>query len=400
MRTDKILLIISIFFCTVFGVYAQWVKVEQLPTMYITSIARSDNAIYIAVDSCIIYKSTDRGLNWESRNFNYNEAGASSIAYLNGKIYVGTHQHGVYVSTDNGESWNNKGPAMSPVSGITEFKGKIYCSTIGDGVFVETANSWVRMNNSLPTYSTQVYTMTASPNNLLIGAGANGVWYKYDFKNAKWIEGYFYEGMAPGMEIWKMIYVEGLCYAAARNRIFSSTNEGDTWTLDFVGTKSGTDRIMYAGEKHIYALTNSNDAGILVQKRAKESPAGSSWSTDEEFVSGVYAFDILEYAGKLFLATDKGLFIKHLNNTHVDYGNFNHVRLFPNPATNDIVNLRSDEIISNIEIFDITGRIVHEEQINNSEAILSPFLSSGIYYITLYSIKGQKLIVPLIVNKY
>ena len=394
------LLLLIVFLFTVINSYAQWVRVEQLPQIYITGIALNDETIFVAADTCIIFKSTDNGQNWQSINFDYNEAGASNISYLNGKIYVGTIAHGVYVSTDNGNSWNNKGPSMMPVSGFSEFKGEIYCSTLGDGVFVETTSSWVRMNNELPTYSQQIYTMTSTPNNLLISAGSNGVWYRYDFEIGKWIEGYFDEGLSPGMEIWKMIYDNGICYASARNRIFSSTNDGEKWVQDIVGTKNGTDRIMYAGKEHIYALTNSSMVGVWIQKRYKNLPAGSTWSNDEEFVNNVYAFDILEYDDKLFLATDRGLYIKPLSNTHVDYENSSQVEIFPNPTSDGFVQIRNSEIINKYEIFDITGRIVHKENINDNELVLSLDLDSGLYYVSINCLNGQNFFIPLLVGKY
>ena len=60
------------------------------------------------------------------------------------------------------------------------------------------------------------------------------------------------------------------------------------------------------------------------------------------------------------------------------------IRLFPNPASN-YLNLQSDAGVSLIRIFDITGRQVHQQEIDQTDRIDLRSLKKGLYLVNVYN---------------
>lgn len=76
----------------------------------------------------------------------------------------------------------------------------------------------------------------------------------------------------------------------------------------------------------------------------------------------------------------------------------NNVSIYPNPATN-VINLKSDEMMSTLQIFDLSGQLVENVTINaETFTVNTQNLVDGIYFISIYNsqnvlLSKQKLIV-------
>ena len=69
------------------------------------------------------------------------------------------------------------------------------------------------------------------------------------------------------------------------------------------------------------------------------------------------------------------------NNVNVNETQMNYLELFPNPANNIInINLKNN-IISNYEILDISGKVLLSDSFLNETQINSSDLKNGIYII-------------------
>jgi hypothetical protein len=79
----------------------------------------------------------------------------------------------------------------------------------------------------------------------------------------------------------------------------------------------------------------------------------------------------------------------------------NHITIYPNP-TSGIVSISSNQTIANIEVFDVTGKLVYTQQNNNNQTNLEidlSALSNGIYLIHAQNNFGGISIRKLVVSK-
>lgn len=79
----------------------------------------------------------------------------------------------------------------------------------------------------------------------------------------------------------------------------------------------------------------------------------------------------------------------------------NSINMYPNPASGNVIfSLKNDDMLQNIQIFDIRGRLVSsEENISSNEKTISiETLNSGIYFAKITSEKGLTAVKKLIVQ--
>ena len=293
--------------------FAQWTKIKSVPNNDIVSLIVDNNIIYAASDLNEIYKSSD-GIVWSSMRVSPDAIDISSIISFDTKIYVGTFSFGVFVSSDNGNTWQNNGLGPSQITGLAIKNNILYAATLGDGVAVlnSATGRWSSFNNSLPSYSVNVNSVISSPGSLLIAAGTNGTFYRYDFKANEWNEEYYFGRLRPGLQINRLINVADTLWAVNGNHIIKSTNAGISWDEDKVGTHDGDSRFISAGNTGYYTLTNLFPTGSWIQERGRNAAIGSTWLPNEEFLPTGFCYDIIEFKNKLFLGKQDGLYAKDL----------------------------------------------------------------------------------------
>ncbi len=79
----------------------------------------------------------------------------------------------------------------------------------------------------------------------------------------------------------------------------------------------------------------------------------------------------------------------------------NHITIYPNP-TSGIVTISSSQTIANIEVFDVTGKLVYNQQTNNHQTNLEvnlSALSNGIYFINAQNKFGGISKSKLVISK-
>jgi len=121
---------------------------------------------------------------------------------------------------------------------------------------------------------------------------------------------------------------------------------------------------------HIYTKSNSGGALGSFNKLSEEVKKIKNWYKTNSFPS--------------CLKLNVGL------NNEIENSNLNKVIIYPNP-TNGLLSISSSQTISNINVFDITGKLVYCKQNDvkqsNTEIDLSA-LSNGIYLINVETING------------
>ena len=310
----KKIYLMTVFLFSLNLAFSQWSKVVSVPVTSIVAFRVINNALYAASGSNIIYKSSDGGVTWNSVTVSNNLIDITSLIFHNNKIYVGTFSFGVFFSSDDGNTWQNNGTDPKFISGFAIKDDILYASTLGNGVsFLNpNSNSWSSLNNSLPNFSVNVNSIIGSANFLMIAAGSNGTFYKYDFQNSNWNEGYYDGILHPAVQISKLVNDADTILAVNFNRINTSTDAGLNWTNDKLGSHDGAYRTIYSGINDYYTLTDMVPTGTWIQQRKKNAATGSTWNNNEEFLPDGFAYDIIEFNNKLFLGKEDGLYFKEL----------------------------------------------------------------------------------------
>lgn len=296
----------------------KWTKISS-PNGAINVIELANNTIYAGIGN-FLYISNDEGATWTLSEIGKpGLADVTAIKVFNNHIYAGTNASGIFSTADGGKTWANDGPFFS--TGITSFaerNNNLYAASDGDGVFTLNLaqNKWEAFNNNLPQIITSydVFKIVNTGNTLVAAAGVNSTFYHYDFTGNKWVE----SGLPKwGSYLVDVIYDNGtLLGIGTERKIIRSVNNGIDWTYD---TKDLQETLpgalnnekIYAGSLKHYVLINTIGGG-WVQQRDKKAAAGSSWANGQELLSKIQLHGIVELDGKLFLATDSGLYVKRL----------------------------------------------------------------------------------------
>lgn len=299
--------------------FGQWTKINSIPSTDIVAFTTNNGTIYAASASNKIYKSSDGGIIWDAIQVSSDTINISTIITFNNKIFVGTYTFGVYASTDDGNTWQHDSQGPAQISDFAIKNNKLYASTLGDGVEVMNAatNTWSFVNNGIPSYSANVQRIISSPAFLLIAAGANGTYYRFNFISNSWQEEFYDGGLNPGLQINNFINRGDTLFAVNFNRIIRSNNAGGSWTNDDNGTRNGYYRSITEGQNNYYTITDVIPSGgfplgTWIQTRNKTAAIGTGWAANEEFLPGVLAYEIIEFNNKLFLAKGDGLYFKDL----------------------------------------------------------------------------------------
>jgi hypothetical protein len=383
------------------NLFAQWSKIDVIPTQEMVALAAGNDTIFAATVTNQLYRSIDGGLNWNTITLDDQSVEIFSMKIIGNQIFVGTYNHGVFSSADGGESWIHSNRIYFPVSGFAMHGNNMYLSIMGDGVYNcnQNTNVWQPMNNALPSYSHNVGAIVSTSTELLIGAGGNGTFYNYDFEADQWIEHFYYGSILPGLQIDAMICHADTLWAVNGQRIIRSNDGRLNWLDDKQDTHNGYTRIIYRGTDNYYTLTNLVAGGTWIQERDNQANGGESWNTGEEFLPGGYSYDILEFQDKLFLANSDGLYFKNLVSgidSHIN--ETDGVRLIPNPNNGKVIHVISNQVVAIISIMKSTGQIIFTENKGQTEFMVYPELAPGIYFIRMYLASGLAITRKFIVT--
>ena len=379
---------------------AQWTRVTDISAIHIRSLISHGDTLYAATDSNIIYRSSDGGTVWNPIIVGNSSVKIFCLTFYHNSLYVGTFHHGVFYSGNAGASWQNSFTVTSFVSDFAVKDDVLYAGT-DDGVMALNAatQGWTYMNNSLPTYSMGIDKIIGSPNFLLIAAGANGTFYRYNFNTPEWNEEYYYGILKPGLKIEGFINEGDTLFASTGNRILVSLDAGLSWTDDELGSHEGYSRKLYNGPTNYYTLTNDLQGGTWLQPRSKQAPIGSSWDVNEEYLPGGYSFAMISFNNRLFIGRENGLYTKNLAAGLAQQSAKFTFSIYPNPAkTGSALSINSGEKIYSLQLLNSLGQVVYETEVNDTRIEFNPCLARGLYYIKLNLIMGSAIGKLLITN--
>lgn len=308
---------------------SSWTKVASLPpNQSFTLLETSGNTIYAASAAGVVYSSTDMGSTWLASATVKQGTSISALAIFNNTLYVGTDFDGIFASSNNGQSWVNQS-AVTQITSFTVLDNNLYASSSeglspsgGMMMLNQQAGTWPAFNgNGLPgNYDFAVYKTIVINQSLVSIRGVNGFLYAYSATGGLWRSTtYFNPHRTATMR--DVVYSQGSMLATPGTMLFGSADAGVTWAADTAGLQKEPGiinephiRMLYMANNKFYVVSNIlTGGGINVQQRDITAPIGSSWATNSDVLpSSGFAYAIRSLNSVLFLATDNGLYFKHI----------------------------------------------------------------------------------------
>jgi hypothetical protein len=332
-----------------------------------------------------LYISKDKGLTWTAKKIPGTGYAVNAIHIYNNRIYAGT-DNGPYMSSDGGANWVPSNIHIR-ITSFAEWNGLLYSSTDGAGMFTcsPVSNTWTAFNQNYPlSYAGGVARLINTGHTLFAAAGLNGAGYRYDPDSSKWEELYYTGSIAPGMGVFDLMRNADTIFALNNtNGLMRSQDSGTTWTPDAIDMRSGIDGVVRKASQLYYVAWNTG-AGAWIQSRDINAPAGSSWATGEEFLTGPTVYAIREYDTRLFLARNDGVYYK--SNGSAPTGSVRvpfskQVLIYPNPSQDGLLTIQA-EGLDKLEVWDMSGKRVHQV-INPATMYRVQLPAAGTYIIRL-----------------
>lgn len=310
-------------------------------------LKESGGVVYASLSEFGLYKSEDMGDNWSSINSGIEEINIYKIGINNNEIYAGNVNGGVFYSSDGGTSWVDKGNELATlqVQSFTFHNDEIYAA-VYDKLYKSSnkGDSWqeVTINNlnangiqAIGSFNNTIYLTTAP--DLLISSDNGSTWDKvnpFDFNyirnmhstgdsvymvnNAGTIlittnngvgwSSIVYPGSFTSVG-WDVLITQGkLFISSLLGGLYSSSDNGITWSTSFKGVASLTINSLITHKSYIFASTQSqglfrsNDSGTVWES----ANAGITNATD---LKKILAVDTLLFTAnnKLYKSNDDGI---------------------------------------------------------------------------------------------
>ena len=197
---------------------------------YVVTVTPADEVLAAGSSPSSLYRSTDSGESWSQIPFvTLSNYPASIIALDSGVVLVGTEGDWIFRSSDNGASWNQIMLGSSRVfSFVRKSRGLLFAATLpGDSgrVFRSTDEglSWTRVGQGITTPF--VMDIALAPNGDLYAAAKNGV-YRSSNNGDSWLGPYL-----DGIDVRSVaVTTYGKVFAGTFNgRILTSQDSGVSW---------------------------------------------------------------------------------------------------------------------------------------------------------------------------
>ncbi|OCX52026.1 hypothetical protein BEL04_10990 [Mucilaginibacter sp. PPCGB 2223] len=337
-----------------------WKLTNNLPAENFTALEVINNVIYAgSTTSHRVYMSADGGVNWTASaqiapNVQINPGiDITALTVFKNKIYVGASvfendtklagvvEDDIYSSSDSGKTWTNERSLTGDITSFAAWDNDLYASSYGDGI--------LKLNAATKQWEPFVNGLTSSFLNLdriatkVLAIGTDlfaGTAYSFAAFNGTqqgWVRKNYYNHTPyiTNNTNWWSDYTIDLVYSPynygtllgqvymeypTRQAIMRSDDKGTTWNADTLDLKSDLNRYtmhgLLAGSTKYYSISNEYTTTIIgtwIQHRDRAAPAGTTWASGEEFIPSVWSSAIKEFNGKLFLATNKGLYFKYNN---------------------------------------------------------------------------------------
>jgi class 3 adenylate cyclase/photosystem II stability/assembly factor-like uncharacterized protein len=367
---------------------AQWERITALPPFDTPSLLVHEGVLYAGTDSTV-WHSAD-GSSWV-RGATLPTPGyfVDAIGHIADTLYAGTGGQGVFASADEGATWQEQseglaGLGSSYINWFAVRQGRRYCSTVGGGVFAHEAGAWTPFDQLANMNAGNVDMLRTIGDTLWAGAGGNG----YLWRSVPGTDLFEAIQVAPlewdAHMITDLIRIDGGLLVAGTYGIYRSTDGGDTWTWSSSGLPGGAIVKFIPTGSGLLALRSTGSSRLF-----RSSDAGLTWEPVEQMP---FCYAIAEFQGRLYAARLDGLWVRDLSTDVGDELRSEEVlKLFPNPASDQVqvyIDLRSEAVI---EVLDMQGRTIRQERMLRSTKVLDLHGSApGTYLVRVVHSSGTQ----------
>lgn len=249
-----------------------------------------------------VYRSKDRGENWQQINLGLSGAAVWTIRIAGNKVFAGS-SYGLDVCNIDGTSWtaSDNGITEVPVYSILALTDKLLISS-GNGVLYtkDDGHQWrttLRMDYHT-NFNDRVRKFVKAPNGTLYAGTATGLYFSNDGGDS-WL---IYGG-SVGQQIYDVTFDNANnLLKATYDGVYKSTDEGMIWTKlnenDYLGV---TTCLAVDADNHLFVGTHS---GIF-----ETDDNGAHWENISGDSLNTTYFQKLIYRGNnLYAATSKGVY--------------------------------------------------------------------------------------------
>ncbi|MGA2295954.1 MAG: T9SS type A sorting domain-containing protein [FCB group bacterium] len=305
----------TVFACVGGGIYHTTNNGDKWDTLsrnisftWISSLAINGNFMFAGSPDNwgSLYKSSDYGKTWN--NIGFNDTIINSVVIINNNIYLGTSK-GIFFSTDNGNNWTakNSGLAFSYDLTLAVNGNEIIAGTQDGGIYLTTDNgdNWKAKNTGL--VKTYAHSMAINGNEIFVGTGnydeGGGIFKTTDNGNS-------WEAKFGGLYengVWAVAIGNNHIFAGtAREVIYSSTDDGETWKN--LGSPGQTHLdILSLALNDSYLFAGAYDGGVF-----RSSDFGNSWKS-LYMSNGGQPYSLATNGNNIFSGTDRGLYVSSDN---------------------------------------------------------------------------------------
>ncbi len=357
-----------------------------------------------------IYKTENNGMDWNLSNNGVWEGGFHSLMNDGNYYFTGTDGNYIYRSSDKGENWehiNYPNFTATYVSSFCEKNNIVFASSFGSVIDVyrstDDGSNWTPCSvsgngNVMDVISTDEYVFAGRSDGVFRSSDLGLTWTKTS------------SGMSEFPFIKKLDFNEDYLFAAATDGLYRSDNNGDDWEKVF--NPPFTERIESLATHEGYLYAGTVETGLIYSQ-----DNGVTWETSNpdffQDPSGIYpTIFALEIKGDSLYAAyqDFSIWVRPLPNiTYIEdresfkNGN-NPLLIYPNPVVgiSTIEYSLSHTTNVTLKVYNVLGKeqlvLISKQQLKGDYAVQfnANELGSGIYFISLRadnSVSNQRIIV-------
>lgn len=304
-----------------------------------SSLKWQNGKIFVNLDSGSIFITNNLGDSWKSVNPSLVNTNGSSFVMNENEVFIGSNGGGIYKSTDEGISWSFSKieNAIIPVTSVLKINNRIIAGTKGLGLYIsdDSGNKWTQ--TIYDTLNCASLSFSSKGDTLFTGMPSVWLFMTTDF-GTTWIhkgndnENYGIEDML----------ILGDSIFAVSNRIYLSTNMGNTWKQIVSKNVGNTlEHICYNGNT---ILVGGSTSGISASK-----DNGKTWERKNNGLTSLKITALAAQDSAFFAGTNgEGLFVSKNNGD-------NWISSYPGFSSKYV----KDIIVSNSKVYVIFGNTIY-----------------------------------------
>lgn len=311
MKKDISFLVLFIFFFLSIELSAQWQQTNGPGKGYIYSFTSNDSCLFAGTDGNGVFVSKDNGESWQPANNGIKGLTISSLIYSDNYLFASANEESytgtVYISSDNGKNWDTSGSGLpnAYISSLAVSDSNIFAGTQGNGVYLSTNNgkSWNQVNDNLDNPYIIDFSVDKSGIYVFSNAGPS----QFDLINKKWNRIPFtISNFAQRFTVY-----DSVVYIAAAQSVYSTTDKGLNWHLEYNNIPSTVsytitavlkkNSALFAGTDmgEIFRLTDDSQGWELVNEAMGYNSILNFSAADSNLFAGTFG-------GGLFVSSDDG----------------------------------------------------------------------------------------------